>query len=293
MNFQNRLGKLTGSKTPAPVTRNTVPDVEIIRDSNDADDNVESVVAPPVQKGGTTRTVPPEPRPVRSREPDEIGTYPAKVDVFSNRAKRVYRNLRIEYIIIGVLLITNLVQANLLSEMFPLYRVVPFFVTFSDKAEQVVRIDPPSGNLRSLDILTENNVREYIKLRNTISQDDVSNFNRWSGKVKEFSEDGVFQAFLDEIKPVHDAAMKGQFTRNIVIDAVQAVQANFYRVEFTAYDRKIGSGLTDTVESRKTFIAELRVANQPRRITYSKRFDNPLGFTVLAYAVVPKRDSSN
>jgi len=224
---------------------------------------------------------------------DQLGAYPLKVDDLKSSHLRFHKNFRVEHIIIGCLLILCIVQANVIMQMFPLYRVVPFFVTFSDKDEQVVRIQPPTGNLRSLDILTEANVREYVKIRNTISRDDSINIARWGGKIENMSTQEIYDGFLSEIKPVYDAAKAGKFTRTTIIDAVAKVQDGYYRVDFTTHDRTIGSGLADTQERQNSFSVELRAQNRPQDITYNNRFQNPLGFKVISYTVVPRRNSQN
>lgn len=231
--------------------------------------------------------------PVGEAAGDQLGAYPLKVDDLKSSHLRFHKNFRVEHIIIGCLLILCLVQANVIMQMFPLYRVVPFFVTFSDKDEQVVRIQPPTGNLRSLDILTEANVREYVKIRNTISRDDSINIARWGGKIENMSTQEIYDGFLSEIKPVYDAAKAGKFTRTTIIDAVAKVQDGYYRVDFTTHDRTIGSGLADTQEKQNSFSVELRAQNRPQDITYNNRFQNPLGFKVISYTVVPRRNSQN
>ncbi|PZR86529.1 MAG: hypothetical protein DI537_28370 [Stutzerimonas stutzeri] len=224
---------------------------------------------------------------------DELGSYPLKVDDLKSTHLRFHKNFRVEHIIIGCLLIVCLVQANVIMQMFPLFRVVPFFVTFSDKDEQVVRIQPPTGNLRSLDILTEANVREYVKVRNTISRDDSINIARWGGKIENMSTQEIYEGFLSEIKPVYEAAKAGKFTRSTIIDSVAKVQDGYYRVDFTTHDRTIGSGLADTQERQNSFSVELRAQNRPQDVTYNNRFQNPLGFKVVSYTVVPRRSPQN
>lgn len=224
-----------------------------------------------------------------AHKPDQIGSYPKTNDDIKNERLRVYRNLRVEHIVIGCLLVVCIVQASVIMQLLPLYRVVPFFVTFSDKAEQVVKIQPPTGRLGSLDILTEANVREYVKLRNTISQDDAINLARWGGKVEAMSDRTVYETFLADIKPIYDLAKAGKFSRSITIDSIIRIHDGYYRVDFTAYDRTIGIGLTDTSEATSSWTVELRARNDPRDVVYANRFQNPLGFKVVSYSATPRR----
>jgi type IV secretory pathway component VirB8 len=229
---------------------------------------------------------------------DELGTYPRSVDTFNNRFNRAYRNLRVTHVIIGGLLAMNLVQAATIMQMLPLYKVVPLAVTFSDKEEQVVRVQPMADNIASVSILIEQQVRQYVKERNTISQDDVINLTRWQQTIKQMSTDDVFDGFVSETKPILASAKNGKFTRTVTIDTAQRVDpggqrsGSVWRVDFTAYDRTIGQGLADTQENRRSFTVEMRVKLRPRNVTYGDRFVNPLGFTVESYSVAPRRTGS-
>lgn len=229
---------------------------------------------------------------------DELGTYPREVDTFNNRFTRTYRNLRVTHVIIGGLLVLNLVQGATIMQMLPLYKVVPVAFTFSDKEEQVVRIQPMSDSIPAVSILIEQQVRQYVKERHSIHQDDVVNEAKWGQVVKQMSTDDVFDGFIKETRPILEAAKNGKFTRSITIDAVQRVEAGgirtgtVWRVDFTAYDRTIGQGLADTQENKRAFTVEMRVKLMPRAIAYSQRFVNPLGFTVESYSVVPRRTTA-
>ncbi len=230
---------------------------------------------------------------------DEIGRYPKAVDTHSNRFTRAYRNLRVTHVMIGGLLALNLAQSATIMQMLPLYKVIPMAVTFSDKDEQVVRVQPMSDNIASVGILVEQQVRQYVKERNTISLDDVINLTRWQQTVKQMSNDDVFDGFVNETKPVLASAKNGKFTRSITIDSVQRSEVSnpaagtVWRVDFTAFDRTIGTGLADTQENRRGFTVEMRVRLRPRNVAYRDRFVNPLGFTVESYSVAPRRTGAN
>jgi type IV secretory pathway component VirB8 len=226
---------------------------------------------------------------------DEMGSYPSKVDTHNNRFMRSYRNIRVQHIIIGSLLVMNIAQAASIMTLLPLYKIVPVMITVSDKEEQVVRAQPIADTAPSALFLIEKEVRQYVKERHTVSQDDAINLGRWSQSVKQMSSDGVFEGFMVETKPILESAKLGKFTRAITIDSAQKTEGGtprsgtIWRVDFTAYDRTVGQGLADTQETRKAFTVEMRVMLLPREVTYSQRFVNPLGFKVMSYSVVPRR----
>ncbi|WP_163466848.1 hypothetical protein, partial [Klebsiella oxytoca] len=75
----------------------------------------------------------------------------------------------------------------------PLYKVVPVFVTFSDRADQVVRIEPPSGRISGINILVEQNVRDYVTYRNTVTADATETIDRWGNRIRVMSTEDAYQ----------------------------------------------------------------------------------------------------
>jgi type IV secretory pathway component VirB8 len=219
---------------------------------------------------------------------DKFGSYIADkaTPLAEHRTHRTTNRLLLA--IVGVSLAINCVQSVTIMTLWPLYRVVPFFVTFSDKSDQVVTINPPKSNLSGLGVLVEKQVYEYTVSRHTISEDPEETIGRWGGRVRSLSSPEVYQAFLNETKPIYDDLKERRFTRSISIKSVIQPSPGFYRVEFEAIDRRVGTGLTDGGETRTTFINEMRVTTQPRAVRYEDRFLNPIGFTVVSYAVRPK-----
>ena len=191
---------------------------------------------------------------------------------------------------LGISMALNIVLGVCVLQLLPLYRVVPFFVTFSDKADQIVRIEPPTGRIDALDLMTQKEGESYITKRFTISNDPQETVDRWESHVKRRSTVSVNEAFIAETRPIYDQLTERRMTRAVEILAVGKVDdRGLWRVEFQATDRRLGSGLTDGGEEKRTFIAQLRVANLPQTTAYNGRFLNPLGFTVIEFAVQAKR----
>jgi type IV secretory pathway component VirB8 len=221
---------------------------------------------------------------------DRIGGYLRDHDAPHAAGRRATVSDKLLIAISGVSLAINVVQAVAIMQLIPLYRVVPFFVTWSDKSDQVVRVEPPTGNLKSLAILEEANVREYVTMRNTITDDPQRTIYQWGTIVRLMSSKPVYDQFLAETKPVYDALKERRFTRSVSLKSVLKIQNGYWQVEFDVIDRRIGSGLTDGGDERRTFVAQLRAQNVEQSISYDNRFLNPLGFTVTAYTVASKKD---
>ena len=221
---------------------------------------------------------------------DEVGSHLSKHGMESTKDRYVTTTTRVAIGALGVSLAVNCVLSIAVIQMLPLYKVVPYFVTFSDKADQVVTIYPPKADTGSIPVLAENNVRQYITQRHTISNDPQETLNRWNGPIRSMSTNDVYQDFLSETKPIYEDMVQKKFNRDIVIRSVNQTVPGFYRIEFDAIDRRIGAGLTDGGQTTRTFIAEMRYALQPKTVPYADRFINPIGFTVLNYSVRPKEN---
>ena len=226
---------------------------------------------------------------VRREEEDRVGRYLRENDTPLNGHVRERRTNKVLVMVTGCSLLLAVLEAITIAEMIPLYKVVPLMVQFSDKADQVVRIEPPSGRIPGIDILTDSSVRDYIKMRNTIAADVNETISRWGGPVHLMSSDTVYNVFTQEMKPVYDDIRAGNFTRSIEIKSLLHTSPGYYQVEFTAYDHKQGTGLTDTQDVKSTWIAQLRIDFEQKRIAYDQRNLNPLGFTVIEYSVARKR----
>jgi type IV secretory pathway component VirB8 len=220
---------------------------------------------------------------------DELGAYLMRHDTPQSAERHSSAVSKLAIAALGLSLSVNAVLSVVILQMFPLYRVVPFFVTFSDRADSVVTINPPKANLTSLAILTEENVRTYVRSRHAISADPQETYNRWSGVVRAMSTPEVYSGFLTETKPIYDSITQKKFTRTISIKSVNETSPGFFRIEFEAIDRRIGEGLTDSGEDHRTFISELRYVNAAQAVRYEDRFLNPLGFTVVNYSVAAKK----
>ncbi len=244
----------------------------------------------PSERQVRAEPITPFPAASGSKPKDKIGGYLRDHDAPHAAGRRAAVTDKLLIAISGVLLALNVVQAVAIMQLIPLYRVVPFFVTWSDKSDQVVRVEPPTGNLKSLAILEEANVREYVTMRNTITDDPQRTVYQWGTIVRLMSSKPVYDQFLAETKPVYDSLKERRFTRSVSLKSVLKIQSGYWQVEFDVIDRRIGSGLTDGGDERRTFVAQLRAQNVEQSISYDNRFLNPLGFTVTAYTVASKKD---
>ena len=196
-----------------------------------------------------------------------------------------------------VLLVTNGVTAACLAlmtlvvgEMLPLQRYYPVFLTFSDKAEQMVRVVPPTANLPSMLIVAENMVRQYIKFRYTVA-DPRETKDRWNQDMRLFSTNQVYSDFLAETKPIQALMDNGKFARQVIITNIRPrpLEPGLFTVEFDTVDHTDTGVLnTEKVDDVRHWISEMRIAMNPTAVPRSQAARNPFGFIVGAYTVSAK-----
>jgi type IV secretory pathway component VirB8 len=238
----------------------------------------------PRSASGTPSSTAAKPKPAPSYLSEHDGSH----------AQKTRRSMtdRLLIALLGISMALNIVLAIAVLQLVPLYRVVPFFVTFSDKADQIVRIEPPTGNLQAIELMTQKEVESYIVKRFTISNDPQETIDRWSSHVYRRSIKKVQDDFQAETAPVLASLTDRRMTRSIDVAYVtKSDDRGLWRVEFTVTDRKLGTGLTDGGEEKRTFVAQLRVANLAQNVAHNDRFLNPMGFTVLEFSVAAKRSS--
>ena len=142
-----------------------------------------------------------------------VPTYLAQHD--GAHAEKTRRSMtdRLLIAFLGISMALNIVLGIAVLQLLPLYRVVPFFVTFSDKADQVVRIEPPTGNLSAIDVMTQKEVEQYIIKRYTITNDPQETVDRWQTHVMRRSAKKVMDDFRTETEPVYNALNDRRMTR--------------------------------------------------------------------------------
>ncbi len=181
-------------------------------------------------------------------------------------------------------LVVNLALAGALLMLAPLKRVDPMLVSFSDKNEQVVQIQPFPRGTEGFNAMTEKMVGEYVKIREEILPDDAEMAERYSTYLFNRTTNAQFGLFQTEASKRYTEFRAGRLSRYVDIIVVNRQGAG-YIVEYTTTD------IDNTGRERQklTWQATLSVDYQPRQVTYSEQYVNPLGFIVTDYQTRTKR----
>lgn len=223
----------------------------------------------------------------RRKRPD------ADVVVENATEKRYLWTARAFAIIFAVSICCNLILTYVIFAIIPLYRVEPYLFSFSDKKDQIYTIEPVK-NIYDRKYLTEIFVREYVLLRNTMLSDVEEMERRWGAgsTIQEMSSTGVYDKFRKELAdPALEQIRQHNITRSIKILSVTEVGGEkgqvWWQVSFRVED------MAPSFETPRLseWLASVKIMYRVKKVRFSERLKNPLGFTVVDYRQV-KRETN-
>lgn len=206
-------------------------------------------------------------------------------DIEDLRERRYLWTARAFTVVFVVSLCANIVLVLAILNMIPLERVEPFLLSFQDKNEQIVNIDPII-NSTDPDVITESYVRQYVVQRNTVTSDIEDMSMRWGpdGPIRWMSSDVVYSDFVSQSEDALSQVREKGFTRDVEIILVNKLPKDIWQAEIETRD--MVQGATEPVVSRWTIL--LRIGYfMNSRVKYSLRLKNPVGFTVREYSIKP------
>jgi type IV secretion system protein VirB8 len=218
---------------------------------------------------------------------DRLGIYPAERDVPALEGRRYLWIARAFAIGMFLSLCLNIVLGTAIGGLAPMVRVEPMLLTFKDRSEQIVKIEPFQRGSSGFELMTEMLVRDYVLSRHEILLDEPEMRRRWGGRglVAFRSSPEEYARFVAETAPHFEELRQGRLTRTVAIHRVSKIADGFWQVAFSTQDNKQGTGKI----GEDHWVASLSVAYVPREINWEDRYMNPLGFIVTDYAVVSER----
>lgn len=191
--------------------------------------------------------------------------------------------IKIAIISCGILIISNIIMISIICLILPLKEIRPWLVTFNDKSEQVVTIEPFNTKINGFNYLIEIIAREYVTLRETIDNNEEKRLE----KVKSYSTEQVYQAF---VKLMHNQnsllthLKDSEITRKINILRSEKIQSQSYifRIFWELEDVNNNSKV---ILNKKNFISVVSLVVQDNKILNTDVYLNPLGLKVIKYHV--------
>ena len=233
--------------------------------------------------------LPRESSPGPSNPRSSLGPLLAQHDNAYNQSRAHVVTIRVLIGVTGISLALNMILALALYQLFPMHTVVPYLITFSDRSDQMVRIDPPTTNISSLTLIIRKEIEQYCKYRYTVTADANETSERWNSHVRLFSSQRVYNEFQTEIKDIKELMATQKFTRAVTIVSVTNPQPGTYHVDFDTFDHITGTGLSDSTDRTGHFTATLRIAMQPQKVMRAFMMMNPFGFVVTSFSVSPRQ----
>ena len=207
-------------------------------------------------------------------------------DVFvANVAEKRYLwTARAFAVVTAISLCCNIILLLAIAQVIPLYRVEPFLLTFQNKEEQIYNIQPVSGKMTDNKIVTESFVRQYVLMRSSFNRDIPEIEARWmpGGLIQEMSSPAVYDDFIkNTANRALDLIRNRRMIRDVRIMTVNELGSGIWQVEYETRDMYPDSRTPEV----NYWTASLKVAYRYKTVKFKERLKNPIGFTVVNYAL--------
>lgn len=241
---------------------------------------------------------------------DELGPYPADVDNNPTQQRILERALRAVTIVsvIEGLIIVALIC--LIIAVLPLKQVYPYLVTFRDKGQQIVAIEPLATDAPGIEYATEASVRDYVVQRHSFVPVNSHMDAQWGegSRLASMTDPEEYSEFDVAARVERTRMMESGYSREIRVESATMIQPDTWQVNFTSYDSLGGHNGTLTASTSESmnsvsgqqslleadlnpkstsrrWLATMTIDYRPEQVSYDQRLLNPLGFTITDYSV--------
>ena len=181
-----------------------------------------------------------------------------------------------------VSMLGNVALGLALARLFPLKEVVPMVLTLSNRADQIVRVEPFEVETKGFELFVEALLKGYVEKRETI--DLHTEVPRWQ-EVNWLSSEEVWLAFKHLMEKANKESPFERYrregvTRGVHVKNVSKVAEHVYRVEWESAD----AHLTEP-RGEGHWVSTISVAFEEKAVRYENRYMNPIGLQVVGYSV--------
>ena len=225
-------------------------------------------------------------------EPDTQGVQPVNKNQVSEenlRERRYLWTARAFAMLFIVGLITNILMLSALSSLKPLVRVQPYQLTFSDKKTQVVNVAPMSVSPAVMQQMTRNLLSQYVKAYHSISSDKDEMMYKWGtgGLIDLMSAGPVYNQFQLETRDKLDNAFRVREVRVVDVKSILPyADDGWWKIDFDLIINSPERNGQDVLP----YVALAKVRYEPTKVTWEKRWANPVGFKVENYGASPEKE---
>ena len=151
-------------------------------------------------------------------------------------------------------------------------------------------MEPLARNTRGIQLITEKLAKRYVELRETF---DFVTDNERLVELQHLSSALLFDAYWQLLKPENPKSPRKAFLHNKLTRSVHLKNClslapsapNTFRIEWESIDYREGQEV-----DRQKWVSTLSVCFEEREVKYEDQYINPLGFTVIHYALAKKED---
>ena len=217
--------------------------------------------------------------------PDKLGIYPEKVHVKAMPERRYLWSSRVLVISAIFSICFNMALASTIYLLLPMRQASPRLLYLSSKFNQMKMLEPAEIVVPTFDLVTEQQVRDYIMYRYLIGSRFDELTKRWGpgGPVFWMSSTRVFQEFKDrEVKQGMTLQRLKGLQRDVEIDWISPIARGVWQIQFRTLDYYPRSSIPDITIWRATLRVNYAAINYPDK-NYAMR--NPFGFVVKNYSL--------
>lgn len=169
------------------------------------------------------------------KSPDRLGRFPEMVNIEAMPERRYLWTSRV-LVILGVLsMCLTMMLAMTIYVLLPQRRTAARLITSNKYFSELENVEPLEKNARVSDLITEQHIEKYIKLRHEIPKSQADLLYRWSPDSEFYwlSSIGVFQDFSS--KATYDVVsgfIKQGLVREVEMEWARPVNGNLWQVQF-------------------------------------------------------------
>ena len=217
--------------------------------------------------------------------PDKLGIYPERVHVKAMPERRYLWSSRVLVIMAIFSICLNMMLASTIYLLMPMREAAPRLLYLNSKFNQMKMLEPAEITVPTFDLVTEQQVRDYIMYRYLISSRFDELTKRWGpgGPVFWMSASRVFQEFTsrEAQQGITLQRLRG-LQRDVEIDWISPIARGVWQIQFRTLDYYPNSSEPDVTIWRATLRVTYAAINYPDK-NYAMR--NPFGMVVKTYSL--------
>ena len=217
--------------------------------------------------------------------PDKLGAYPERVHVKAMPERRYLWSSRVLVIMAVFSICFNMMLASTIYILLPQRSSAPRLLYVNQKFNQLDLLEPSEIEVPAINLITEEQIRNYIMYRYIITDRYDELVSRWAtgSAVYWMSSSGVFSTFKDgEAKQgIILQRLKG-LQRDVEIDWMTQIARGVWQTQFRTIDYYPESNEPDVTIWRATMRVAYANINYPDR-NYAMR--NPFSLVIQNYSL--------